>query len=85
MMKFIEQLERFERIVFLMKRRATGNPGQLAAKLNISESTLYEYLKILKARGASISYSDTCQSYYLKTPFDISFESCSSIINKKRK
>nr|WP_321451747.1 HTH domain-containing protein [uncultured Carboxylicivirga sp.] len=75
-MRFIEQLERFERIVFLMERRATGTPRQFAEKLEISESTLYEYLKALKERGASFSYSDIYQSYYLLESFDISFGDC---------
>nr|WP_319398572.1 hypothetical protein [uncultured Carboxylicivirga sp.] len=51
-MKFIEQLERFERIIALMKLRATGTPCQLSEKLQISERTLYDYLKAPKERGA---------------------------------
>lgn len=78
-MKFIEQLERFERIIALMNHRATGTPRQFADKLDISESTLYEYLKTLKEKGADFTYSDMYQSYYLRLPFDIRFESCSKL------
>nr|WP_319398580.1 HTH domain-containing protein [uncultured Carboxylicivirga sp.] len=78
-MKFIEQLERFERIITLMSLRATGTLNQLAEKLQISERTLYDYLKALKERGADFYYSDTYQSYYLLTPFEINFGCCSKL------
>nr|WP_321451756.1 helix-turn-helix domain-containing protein [uncultured Carboxylicivirga sp.] len=51
-MKFTEQLECFESIIALMKLRATGTSYQLAEKLQISERTLYDYLKAPMERGA---------------------------------
>ncbi|WP_439185311.1 winged helix-turn-helix domain-containing protein [Carboxylicivirga taeanensis] len=52
MMKFLTQMERYERILKLIKRKATGTPQELANRLDISESTLYEYIRVLKHSGA---------------------------------
>lgn len=49
-MKFITQLERFERILSLVRRKATGTPEEFANRLGISESTLYEHIKLLKVK-----------------------------------
>ncbi len=58
-------IERFKRIDELIAQKATGNPAQLADKLDISESTLYEFLKVLKDLGAPIDYDhDRCSYIY---------------------
>jgi predicted DNA-binding transcriptional regulator YafY len=49
-------LERFKRIDSLIQRRGTGKPVDLAKRIKISESTLYEYLAIMKGLGAPINY-----------------------------
>ncbi|WP_430817889.1 HTH domain-containing protein [Carboxylicivirga sp. RSCT41] len=72
-MSFIRQLERFEQLDLLIKRRTTGSADCLARKLNISRSLLYELLKTLKARGAKIRYSRRSNSYYYEEPFTILF------------
>ncbi|MBK3519541.1 HTH domain-containing protein [Carboxylicivirga marina] len=72
-MKFIMQMERYERILHLIKRKATGTPQELAKRLNISESSLYDYLRVLKAKGADIEYSNSRQSYVLNNDFVITF------------
>ena len=61
-LKFIE---RFNRIDELIALKATGNPAQFAEKLDISESTLYDFLKVLKDLGAPIEYDqDRCTYFY---------------------
>ncbi len=65
-MTFLEQLDRLIRIERLIELKATGSPCQFAKKIGISESTLYEDLKILKEIGIQIEYSRISQTYYLK-------------------
>jgi len=69
-------IERFKRIDELIALKATGNPAQLAFKLDISESTLYEFLKALKDLGAPIEYDhDRCSYFYnQKGRLKITFE-----------
>jgi predicted DNA-binding transcriptional regulator YafY len=57
-------IERFKRIDELIALRATGNKAELADKLDISESTLYEFLKVLKELGAPIDYNQERCSYF---------------------
>lgn len=61
--KFIES---FKRIDELIAQKTTGNPAQLADKLDISESTLYEFLKVLKDLGAPVEYDHEMCSYIYK-------------------
>ena len=72
-MKFIEQVERYERILEMIKREATGTPKEFAEKLMVSESMLYELMKVLKECGAQIEYCSYKQSYVLAEPFEIVF------------
>lgn len=72
-MKFLTQMERYERILKLIKRKATGSPQELANRLEISESTLYEHIRVLKDRGAQIEYCPCRQSYLLHNDFTIAF------------
>jgi hypothetical protein len=72
-MRFIDQIHRIERIDQLIRLKATGQPSELAKKLGISESQLYEVLNIMKVElGGPILYSRTLQSYYY--PTDIKFK-----------
>ena len=57
-MRFIDQIHRIERIDQLIRLKATGNPSELALKIGISESQLYEVLNIMKKElGGPILYS----------------------------
>ena len=55
---------RLEHIDRLIRMKGTGTPKQLADRLHISESLLYEYLSFMKDQGAPIVYSKLRQSYY---------------------
>ena len=61
-----QTLLRFERMDDLIARKCTGTPLAFANKLNISESTMYEYINILKERGAPIDYEEDRQTYFYK-------------------
>jgi hypothetical protein len=72
-MTFIDQIRRIERLDQLIRMKATGRPSELALRLDISESQLYETLNIMKAElGARILYSKSIQSYYY--PKEIRFK-----------
>lgn len=75
MMLLLKQFERLERIDRLIKLKATGSPKEFAEKLEISESTLFELLKVMKLRGAAIVYSQFSCSYIYLEPFEIKFGS----------
>jgi predicted DNA-binding transcriptional regulator YafY len=69
-------LERFKKIDYLICIRGTGTPAQLADKLDISESMVYEYLSVLRDQGAPIAYDKERQTYFYekKGSFKIIFE-----------
>jgi predicted DNA-binding transcriptional regulator YafY len=56
--------DRFTRIDQLIARKATGTPQELADKLEISESTLYEYFSVMKDLGAPIKYDKFKNTYF---------------------
>ncbi len=63
-MNAIKQLQRMERLDTLINLRATGNPSELARRLNISESMLYQILRDIKLHfKVAIYYSKSCRSY----------------------
>lgn len=71
--KLIQKLLRLDRLIC---RQATGNPNELAEKLNTSRSTIYRLIDILKNNGVPISYCKHRRSFYYKEKghFIISFE-----------
>jgi hypothetical protein len=59
-----DQIKRIERIDYLIRSRSTGCPAELASKLHISPSQLYETVRIMKEEfDAPIYYSRADQSY----------------------
>ena len=62
-MKLIEKLECIERVDGLIRRKSTGRPRELANRLSISESGLYELLNTMKSMGAPIYYCTRRGSY----------------------
>ncbi len=64
-MTFIEKLRLIERIDQLIRLKATGSADQLASRLGISRSTLYEILECMRNMDAEITYCrDQCTFYY---------------------
>ena len=77
MKKFVD-LVKLDRMDNLIRRKETGNTAELAQKLEMSKSSLYELLTFLKDdMRAPISYNSIRQSYvYEYTPkFHLGFES----------
>jgi predicted DNA-binding transcriptional regulator YafY len=48
----------------MIRRESTGSPVQLADKLNLSERSVYKYLKYMREElGAPIEFSKYIESY----------------------
>jgi hypothetical protein len=70
--KIIEKLKRMDRMIRLS---ATGSPRELARKLSVSPSTLYEYLLILKQTfNAPVAYCRVRRSYHYRDNGGLSLE-----------
>ncbi|MCH7399021.1 HTH domain-containing protein [Belliella sp. DSM 107340] len=57
-------IERISRLDQLIRLKSTGTPKELANRLEISESTLYETISMMKQLGAPINYDKLRKSYY---------------------
>lgn len=63
--KIIDKLIRLDQLI---RMRATGTPRDLARRLDVSESTLYQYLALMKRiLKAPIKYDKTTKSYFYET------------------
>jgi predicted DNA-binding transcriptional regulator YafY len=69
-------LERISRIDQLLRFKNTGSADELAEKLEISRSTLFETLNLMKSLGAEIAYCPHRQTYYYAQEgrFEIGFK-----------
>jgi Mn-dependent DtxR family transcriptional regulator len=69
--KTVDILQRIDR---LTRMKSTGTPAELARKLNVSPSTIYEYLLIMKnILNAPIGYCRVRKSYYYKRSGKLNF------------
>ena len=66
-MRFIEKTQLLERVDQLIRMKATGNSRELAKRLKISKSTVYEIIDLMKTMGAEIDYCNKRSSYYYTT------------------
>jgi predicted DNA-binding transcriptional regulator YafY len=68
-------IERFKRIDDMIRNKSSGTPAQMAERLDISESTLYEFIAVMKELGAPVQYDKFARRYYYEYPghFNISF------------
>lgn len=61
---FSKMVDRLHRIDQLVRMKATGQPHELAQKLGLSPSTVYEYLDIMRGvLAAPIRYCHSRRSY----------------------
>ncbi|HKK80135.1 MAG TPA: HTH domain-containing protein [Phaeodactylibacter sp.] len=73
-MKVIAQLERLDRLSTLIRRKSTGPPDELARKLGVSRSTVFNLLNELECLGAEITYCRERRSYVFEVEITIKFE-----------
>ncbi|GAB3431235.1 hypothetical protein [Niabella aquatica] len=67
---------RIKKINDYICRADTGKPKELAIKLKLSESQLYQYINVMKQLGAPIVYCRKKNTYYYTKPgsFSLGFE-----------
>ncbi|MFN0033614.1 MAG: hypothetical protein ACKVUS_01020 [Saprospiraceae bacterium] len=65
-MKAMHIIHRLEQMDQLIRLKATGSPKQFAALIRCSESTMYNYLDMLKEMGGPIQYNKALRAYEYK-------------------
>jgi hypothetical protein len=83
-MKAIKQLERFQRIIKLIKHEKTGAPEEFANSLQIGKRRLYEHLDDLREMGVNIDYSKLRKTYYFSNGHEIELSYSLKIISKEK-
>jgi hypothetical protein len=74
-MDFFNQITRVKRIDYLIRTRSTGTPSELASKLSISTSQVYQIIRQIKIRfEVPIYYSREYQSYCYRGNFKFLLE-----------
>ncbi len=70
-MKLFEYLDRISMMHKLVSRQKTGTPEELANRLGVSRTSLYELIDELRSRGAPIAYSKSAKTFFYRQPYDI--------------
>jgi len=76
-MKRLVDLEKLDRLDNLIRRKATGCPDELAKRLGLSRSSLFEFISFLRdVMEAPIHYNKYIPSYIYTYPtkFHLNFE-----------
>jgi len=74
-MAFEDTLSRLERLAYLVHRKATGTPQQLADKMEVSLRTVDNLVNCLRAfSDVEILYCRDRRSYCFSRPVKINFE-----------
>ena len=63
-MNIIHQIERLQKLNKLIEQERTGTPSELASRLGVSRSKLYELLGGLKSFGKNVAYRRSYQTFY---------------------
>lgn len=63
-MNFLEKTRVLQRVDQLIRMKATGSAEDLAGRLNISRSGVYNVIELIKNLGADVSYCSVRKSYY---------------------
>lgn len=71
---FFETTERINQLNKLLLEQRTGTPDELARRIGVSRSRLYQLLDELKDFGAPIVYSKAATTFLYSKPFSIHVE-----------
>lgn len=63
-MRFIEKTMLIERLDQLIRLKSTGSARDLADRVGVSKSTIYDIIEVMKSMGAEIDYCPHRKSYY---------------------
>ena len=70
-MKTIKNLERLERLHFLIENEISGSPKDIANRLHISERIVYHLLEELRDYNALIYFDRSRKTYYYCNEFQL--------------
>jgi len=73
-MAFNNTLNQLERLAYLIQRKATGTPVQLAERMDVSIRTVTNLINLLRDRGADINYCKVRRTYYFERPVKLCFD-----------
>jgi DNA-binding IclR family transcriptional regulator len=63
-MSILRYFNKMQHLDHLIRKKATGNQNEFSRKVNMSRSTLNEYLKQMKALGFPIKFCRKRNTYY---------------------
>ncbi len=81
-MNVFEKIEKINSLHHLIKNECTGNPLELANRLGVSRSTLYNIIEELKLIEAPISYSRRRETFFYAKDFDLDINWSASLLDK---
>jgi len=81
-MNIFEKIEKINNLHRLIKNECTGNPLELAKRLGVSRSTLYNIIEELKLIEAPISYSRRRETFFYTKDFDLDINWSASLLDK---
>ncbi|TLX72266.1 hypothetical protein E9993_18300 [Labilibacter sediminis] len=84
-MILIDKCRQLDRLAKLIETRQTGNATQLAKKINVSRSKLYEIFEDFKMLGVDISFSKEINSYYYTSHFRLKVNTPIQVISSDEK
>ncbi|MCB0518184.1 MAG: HTH domain-containing protein [Lewinellaceae bacterium] len=73
-MNFAERVEYIKRIDGLVRRKSTGTPEELAARLKKCRATIYNHIEDLRGLGAEVAYCKRSKTFYYEAPFELPFK-----------
>lgn len=80
-MNFYRQIEQLQTLNNLIKQERTGTPSELAERLNISRSKLYEMIDTLKCWGLNIEYDRSRQTFHFVQEAELDIQFSLKVIN----
>jgi len=72
-MKLIENAALVDRMICLIKRKATGDADEFASKLDMSKRSVQRLIQEMKEEGYPIAYCKTSNSYILTEAVNYEF------------
>jgi len=82
MVKILDVVDRLSRLDGLISSKKTGNSTELAHKIKLSRSQIFNYLDYLKDLGVEINYNKSTRSYEYTGEFIPEIQSPLKIVRK---
>lgn len=73
-MRIFEPIEKLQKINQIIENAASGNSMELAEKIGISRSHLFNFFDELKALGADVEFNKKTGSYHYKNKVKVTIE-----------